>query len=143
MARKCQGRNLSAEFLIESLFERVLHPLTTETPRRHASIRIIDEAIPVAPRGLDYDILSSRFASDVTPGTHLGFSWKASANAPKLHVPCRKPAIDALIECRCAESRKQLDIAGRALTGFSAPNISGLIKGHIIDWDHFLAGPRY
>ena len=70
-------------------------------------------------RAFNYDILASRFGSDVTPGTGLRvFFGTASADAPgSFNISgVKSPAIDALIEqAIAANSRKELDIAGRAL----------------------------
>jgi microcin C transport system substrate-binding protein len=123
LRKNAKGETLSAEFLIESpIFERILAPYVKNLKLLgvDASIRIVDEAQYQSRReAFDYDILSSRFSSDVTPGTGLRvFFGTASANAPgSFNVSgVASPAIDALIEqVVSAESRKQLDIAGRAL----------------------------
>ena len=123
LRKNVKGETLSAEFLIESpVFERFLSPYVKNLKLLgiDASIRIVDDAQYQSLReAFDYDILSSRFASDVTPGTGLRvFFGTASANAPgSFNVSgVASPAIDALIEqVVSADSRKQLDIAGRAL----------------------------
>ena len=123
LRKNAKGETLSAEFLIESpIFERILAPYVKNLKLLgvDASIRIVDDAQYQSRReAFDYDILSSRFASDVTPGTGLRvFFGTASVNAPgSFNVSgVASPAIDALIEeVISAESRKQLDIAGRAL----------------------------
>ena len=123
LRKNARGETLSAEFLIENpSFERILAPYVKNLKLLgvDASIRIIDDAQYQSRReAFDYDILSSRFASDVTPGTGLRvFFGTASANAPgSFNVSgVASPAIDALIEqVVSADSRKQLDIAGRAL----------------------------
>jgi microcin C transport system substrate-binding protein len=123
LRKNAQGETLSAEFLIESPnFERILAPYVKNLKLLgvDASIRIIDDAQYQSRReSFNYDILSSRFASGVTPGTDLRvFFGTASANAPgSFNISgVASPAIDALIEqVVSADSRKQLDIAGRAL----------------------------
>src|SRR6185295_11467807 len=118
LRKNVKGETLSAEFLIESPnFERILAPYVKNLKLLgiDASIRIIDDAQYQSRReAFDYDILSSRFASDVTPGTGLRvFFGSASAKAPgSFNVSgVASPAIDALIEqVVSAESRKQLDV---------------------------------
>jgi microcin C transport system substrate-binding protein len=121
--KNAKGETLSAEFLIESpTYERILAPYIKNLKLLgvDASIRIIDDAQYQSRReAFDYDILSSRFASGATPGTDLRvFFGTASANAPgSFNVSgVASPAIDALIEqVVSADTRKHLDIAGRAL----------------------------
>ncbi len=121
--KNSKGETLSAEFLIESpTYERILAPYIKNLKLLgvDASIRIIDDAQYQSRReAFDYDILSSRFSSGATPGTDLRvFFGTASANAPgSFNVSgVASPAIDSLIEqVVSAETRKQLDIAGRAL----------------------------
>jgi microcin C transport system substrate-binding protein len=148
--KNAKGEMLSAEFLIESpSYERILAPYVKNLKLLgvDASIRIIDDAQYQSRRkAFDYDILSSRFASGVTPGTDLRvFFGTASANAPgSFNVSgVASPAIDALIEqVVSADNRKQLDIAGRALDrvlraeDFWVPNWH---KGSnwIAHWDRF------
>ena len=148
--KNANGETLSAEFLIESAsYERILAPYVKNLKLLgvDASIRIIDDAQYQSRReAFDYDILSSRFASGVTPGTDLRvFFGTASANAPgSFNVSgVASPAIDALIEqVVSAENRTQLDIAGRALDrvlraeDFWVPNWH---KGSywIAHWDRF------
>lgn len=123
LRKNAKGETLSAEFLIESpIFERVLGPYVKNLKLIgiDASIRIIDDAQYQSRRkSFNYDILSSRFASDVTPGTGLRvFFGTSSADAPgSFNVSgVKSPAIDALIEqAIAANSRKELDITGRAL----------------------------
>jgi microcin C transport system substrate-binding protein len=150
LRKNAKGETLSAEFLIESpTFERILAPFVKNLKLLgvDASIRIIDDAQYQSRReAFDYDILSSRFVSGVTPGTDLRvFFGTASANAPgSFNVSgVASPAIDALIEqVVSADSRKQLDIAGRALDRvlraehFWVPNWH---KGShwIAHWDRF------
>lgn len=121
--RNAKGEALSAEFLIESpIFERVLGPYVKNLKLIgiDASIRIVDDAQYQSRRkSFNYDILSSRFGSDVTPGTGLRvFFGTGSADAPgSFNVSgVKSPAIDSLIEqVISSNSRKDLDIAGRAL----------------------------
>jgi microcin C transport system substrate-binding protein len=150
LRKNAKSETLSAEFLIESpVFERILAPFVKNLKLLgvDASIRIVDEAQYQSRReAFDYDILSSRFASGVTPGTGLRvFFGTASADAPgSFNISgVKSPAIDALIEqVVSAESRKQLDVAGRALDRvlraehFWVPNWH---KGShwIAHWDRF------
>lgn len=121
--KNAKGETLSVEFLIESpVFERVLGPYVKNLKLLgiDASIRIIDDAQYQSRRKtFNYDILASRFGSDVTPGTGLRvFFGTASADAPGSYniSGVKSPAIDALIEqVVAANSRKEFDIAGRAL----------------------------
>ncbi len=150
LRKNAKGETLFTEFLIESpVFERFLSPYIKNLKLLgvDASIRIVDDAQYQSRReAFDYDILSSRFASDVTPGTGLRvFFGTASAKAPgSFNISgVASPAIDALIEqVVSAENRKQLDIAGRALDRvlraehFWVPNWH---KGShwIAHWDRF------
>lgn len=159
LRKNAKGETLSAEFLIESpIFERVLGPYVKNLKLLgiDASIRIIDDAQYQSRRKtFNYDILASRFASDVTPGTGLRvFFGTSSADAPgSFNVSgVKSPAIDALIEqAIAANSRKELDIAGRALDRvlraehFWVPNWH---KGShwIAHWDRFgwpVIKPKY
>ena len=105
LRKNAKGETLSAEFLIESpVFERFLAPYVKNLKLLgvDASIRIVDDAQYQSRRKtFNYDILSSRFASDVTPGTGLRvFFGTASADAPgSFNISgVKSPAIDALIE---------------------------------------------
>lgn len=159
LRKNAKSETLSAEFLIESpVFERILAPLVKNLKLLgiDASIRIVDEAQYQSRReAFDYDILSSRFASGVTPGTGLRvFFGTASADAPgSFNISgVKSVAIDSLIEqVVSAESRKQLDVAGRALDRvlraehFWVPNWH---KGShwIAHWDRFgwpVIKPKY
>jgi microcin C transport system substrate-binding protein len=121
--RNAKGEALTIEFLIESpVFERILSPYVKNLNLLgiDASIRIVDEAQYQARReSFDYDILSSRFSSSVTPGDDLRvFFGSESAYAPgSFNVSgVASPEIDALMSnVVAAESREQLDVAGRAL----------------------------
>jgi microcin C transport system substrate-binding protein len=148
--KNAQGETLSAEFLIESpVFERILGPYVKNLKLLgiDASIRIVDEAQYQSRReAFDYDILSSRFSSSVTPGTDLRvFFGSASAKAPgSFNISgVASPEIDALIEqVVAANTRAQLNVAGRALDRvlraehFWVPNWH---KGShwIAHWDRF------
>ena len=148
--KNVKGQSLSAEFLIESpIFERILAPYVKNLKLLgvDASIRIIDDAQYQSRReAFDYDILSSRFASGVTPGTDLRvFFGTASANAPgSFNVSgVASPAIDALIEqVVSAGSRQQLDVAGRALDRVLRAELFWVPNWHkgshwIAHWDRF------
>jgi microcin C transport system substrate-binding protein len=150
LRKNARGEILSAEFLIESpIFERVLAPYVKNLKLLgiDVTIRLIDDAQYQSRReAFDYDILASRFGSGVTPGTDLRvFFGTASADAPgSFNISgVKSPAIDALIEqVVAANSRKELDIAGRALDRvlraeqFWVPNWH---KGSywIAHWDRF------
>lgn len=150
LLKNAKGETLSAEFLIESpVFERFLAPYVKNLKLLgvDASIRIIDDAQYQSRReSFNYDILSSRFASGVTPGTDLRvFFGTASADAPgSFNISgVKSPAIDALIEqVVSAESRKQLDIAGRALDRVLRAELFWVPNWHkgshwIAHWDRF------
>jgi microcin C transport system substrate-binding protein len=118
-----KGEVLSMEFLIDSpVFERILAPYVKNLKLLgvDASIRIVDEAqYQDRHDRFDYDVVSSRFVSDLTPGTSLRiFFGTASANAPGSYnmSGVGTPEIDLLIEkVILAKSRGELNIAGRAL----------------------------
>ena len=131
------------------MFERVLAPYVKNLQLLgiDATIRTVDEAQYQSRReAFDYDIISSRFSSGVTPGTDLRvFFGTASANAVGSYnmSGVASPAIDALIEkVVAADTREQLDIAGRALDRvlraelFWVPN---WYKGSfwVAHWDRF------
>ena len=67
----------------------------------------------------DYDVISSRFMAGLTPGDGLRiFFGSESANSPGTYnmSGVASPAIDGLIDqIVAAQSRQQLDVAGRAL----------------------------
>ena len=145
-----KGETLSAEFLIESpAFERILAPYVKNLKLLgiDASMRIVDDAQYQSRRKtFNYDILSSRFSSDVTPGTGLRvFFGTASADAPgSFNISgVKSPAIDALIEkVIAADSRKQLDIAGRALDRVLRAELFWVPNWHkashwIAHWDRY------
>ena len=148
--KNVKGQTLSAEFLIESpTFERILAPYVKNLKLLgvDASIRIVDDAQYQSRReAFDYDILSSRFASGVTPGTDLRvFFGTASANAPgSFNVSgVASSAIDALIEqVVSAASRQHLDVAGRSLDRVLRAELFWVPNWHkgshwIAHWDRF------
>ena len=118
-----KGEALAAEFLIDSpVFERILAPFVKNLRLLgiDATIRTVDEAqYQSRTEDFDYDIVSSRFASGVTPGTDLRiFFGTASANARGTYnmSGVASPEIDLLIEkVVSAKSREELNVAGRAL----------------------------
>jgi microcin C transport system substrate-binding protein len=121
--KNAEGDTLTVEFLIDNpTFERILGPYVKNLKLLGiaASIRAVDEAqYQIRIKDFDYDIVSSRFASGLTPGTDLRvFFGTASAKAKgSFNVSgVASPAIDALIDkVVMAKSREELDIAGRAL----------------------------
>ena len=150
MRKNAKGETLSAEFLIESpIFERVLGPYVKNLKLLgiDASIRIVDDAQYQSRRkSFNYDILSSRFGSDVTPGTGLRvFFGTASADAPgSFNISgVKSPAIDALIEqVIAANSREELDITGRALDRVLRAELFWVPNWHkashwIAHWDRY------
>ena len=150
LRHNAKGETLSAEFLIDSpVFERILSPYVKNLQLLgvDASIRTVDEAqYQDRHDRFDYDIISSRFSSGVTPGDDLRvFFGSASANAPGSYnmSGVASPEIDALIDkVVSATSRPALNVAGRALDRvlraeqFWVPNWS---KGSfwIAHWDKF------
>lgn len=148
--KNSKGETLSSEFLIESpLFERILGPYVKNLKLLgiDASIRIVDDAQYQSRRkSFNYDILSSRFGSDVTPGTGLRvFFGTASTDAPgSFNISgVKSPAIDALIEqAIAANSRKELDIVGRALDRVLRAELFWVPNWHkashwIAHWDRY------
>jgi microcin C transport system substrate-binding protein len=118
-----QGETLAIEVLIDSpVFERVFAPYVKNLRLLgiDAVIRTVDDAqYQDRLKNFDFDIISSRFSSDVTPGVGLRvFFGSGSANAPGSFnlSGVASPVIDALIErIVAAGSRQELDTAGRAL----------------------------
>ncbi len=148
--RNAQGETLEAEFLIESpVFERVLAPYVKNLRLLgiDATIRTVDEAQYQSRReSFNFDLILSRFASGVTPGTDLRvFFGTASANAPGTYnmSGVASPAIDALIEkVVSANTRKELDIAGRALDRVLRAELFWVPNWHkasfwVAHWDRF------
>jgi microcin C transport system substrate-binding protein len=123
LRRNGKGETLAIEFLLDNpVFERILGPYVKNLQLLgiDASIRSVDEAQYQARfEDFDFDVVSSRFASGLTPGTDLRvFFGTASAKAKgSFNVAgVAGPAIDALIDrVVAAKSRAELNIAGRAL----------------------------
>ncbi len=121
--RNAKGETLSIEILNDSpSFERVFNPYIKNLKLLgiDATLRIVDEAqYQDRLKNFDFDIISSRFASDVTPGVGLRvFFGSQSAKSPGSYnlSGVQSPAIDALIEnIIAAKSRGEIDIIGRAL----------------------------
>jgi microcin C transport system substrate-binding protein len=121
--RNAKGETLAIEALLDTpSFERVFAPYVNNLRRLgiDASMRIVDEAqYQDRLKNFDFDIISSRFSSGVTPGSELRiFFGTSSANAAGSYnlSGVASPAIDGLIEkIIAARSRTELDIAGRAL----------------------------
>ncbi|MBC8037012.1 MAG: ABC transporter substrate-binding protein [Rhizobiales bacterium] len=148
--KNAKGETLDAEFLIESpVFERVFAPYVKNLQLLgiDATIRTVDEAQYQSRRKtFNFDIISSRFASGVTPGTDLRvFFGTDSANAPGSYnmSGVASPAIDALIEkVVSAKTRKELDIAGRALDRVLRAEVFWVPNWHkpshwVAHWDRF------
>ena len=150
LRHNAKGETLSAEFLIDGpVFERILSPYVKNLQLLgiDASIRVVDEAqYQDRHDKFDYDIISSRFSTGVTPGDDLRvYFGSASSNAPGSYnmSGVASPEIDALIdEVVGAKSRPELNVAGRALDRvlraeqFWVPNWN---KGSfwIAHWDKF------
>ncbi len=145
-----KGETLEAEFLIESpVFERVLAPYVKNLRLLgiDATIRTVDEAQYQSRReDFNFDLILSRFASGVTPGTDLRvFFGTASANAPGTYnmSGVASPAIDMLIEkVVSAKTREALDIAGRALDRVLRAELFWVPNWHkasfwVAHWDRF------
>ncbi len=121
--RNAKGEPLVIEALLDSPgFERVFAPYINSLRQLgiDATMRIVDEAqYQDRLKNFDFDIISSRFSSDVTPGSELRvFFGTQSANAPGSYnlSGVASPAVDGLIDrIIAAKSRAELDIAGRAL----------------------------
>ena len=121
--RNAKGETLDVEFLIENpIFERVLGPYVKNLKLLgiNASIRSVDDAqYQKRLESYDYDVVSSRFASGLTPGDELRiFFGSDSAAKPGTYnlSGVASPAIDALLDKVVeAKSREELNLAGRAL----------------------------
>lgn len=150
LRRNEKGETLQAEFLIESpVFERVLAPYVKNLRLLgiDATIRTVDEAQYQSRReDFNFDLILSRFASGVTPGTDLRvFFGTASANAPGTYnmSGVASPAIDMLIEkVVSADTREELDIAGRALDRVLRAELFWVPNWHkasfwVAHWDRF------
>ena len=123
LRHNARGETLDVEFLIESpVFERILGPYVKNLRLLgiNATIRTVDEAqYQDRQKKYDYDVISSRFMAGLTPGDGLRiFFGSESANSPGTYnmSGVASPAIDGLIDqIVAAQSRQQLDVAGRAL----------------------------
>lgn len=123
MRRNARGETLDVEFLIESpVFERVLAPYVKNLRLLgvNASIRIIDDAqYQRRLEDYEFDVISSRFSSGLTPGDELRiFFGSDSATKPGTYnlSGVASPAIDALLDKVVeARSREELNTAGKAL----------------------------
>jgi microcin C transport system substrate-binding protein len=121
--RNAKGEAFEVEILIDSpVFERVFAPYVKNLKLLgiDARMRTVDEAqYQDRLKNFDFDIISSRFSSDSTPGVGLRvFFGSESAKAPGSFnlSGVQSPAIDGLIEkIVAAKSRQELDVAGRAL----------------------------
>ena len=121
--RNAKGETLDVEFLIENpIFERVLGPYVKNLKLLgiNASIRSVDDAqYQKRLESYDYDVVSSRFASGLTPGDELRiFFGSDSAAKPGTYnlSGVASPAIDVLLDKVVeAKSREELNLAGRAL----------------------------
>ena len=121
--RNAKGKTLDVEFLIDSpVFERILGPYVRNLQLIgvNATIRTVDEAqYQDRQKNYDYDVISSRFMSGLTPGDGLRiFFGSSSANRPGTYnmSGVASPEIDALIDKVVeAKSREELNVAGRAL----------------------------
>ncbi len=150
LRKNAGGKSLDVEFLIESpVFERILAPYVKNLQLLgvNATIRTVDEAQYQSRReAFDYDVISSRFASSVTPGTDLRvFFGTASAKAAGSFnmSGVASPEIDALIEkVVSAQTRASLDIAGRALDRVLRAELFWVPNWHkgsfwVAHWDRF------
>lgn len=123
LRRNGKGETLDVEFLIESpVFERILGPYIKNLRLLgiNASIRTVDDAqYQERQKNYDYDVVSSRFMAGLTPGDGLRiFFGSESARSPGTYnmSGVASPAIDGLIDqIVAAQSRQQLNVAGRAL----------------------------
>ena len=123
LRRNAMGETLDVEFLIESpVFERVLGPYVKNLKLLgvNASIRTVDDAQYQKRReDYDYDVISTRFSTSLTPGDELRtFFGSESAGKPGTNnlSGVESTAIDALIDKMVeAKTRDELNTAGRAL----------------------------
>jgi microcin C transport system substrate-binding protein len=121
--RNAKGETLAVEFLLDNpVFERVLTPYLRNLQLLgiDATMRTIDDAqYQLRLKTFDFDIVSTRFASSVTPGSELrSFFGSAAAKADGSYnlSGLSDPVVDRLIEnVLTAPTRDQLDAAGRAL----------------------------
>jgi microcin C transport system substrate-binding protein len=121
--RNAKGEPLTVEFLITSpIFERLLAPYVKNLRLLgvDASIRTVDESqYQRRQESFDYDMISTRFSSNLTPGDELRvfFGSEAAAkvgtfNLSGIAMPEVDQLIDKVVE---AKSREELNVAGRAL----------------------------
>jgi microcin C transport system substrate-binding protein len=123
LRRNAKGETLDVEFLIESpVFERVLGPYVKNLKLLgvNASIRTVDDSQYQKRReDYDFDVMSSRFSTGLTPGDELRvFFGSDSATKPGTFnlSGVASPAIDTLLDKVVeAKSREELNTAGRAL----------------------------
>jgi len=121
--RNAKGETLDVEFLIENpIFERVLGPYVKNLKLLgvNASIRTVDDAQYQKRReDYDYDVISTRFSTGLTPGDELRvfFGSDSAAKVGTFNLSgVASPAIDALLDKVVeARSRDELNVAGRAL----------------------------
>jgi len=121
--RNARGEAFTIEVLIdEPTFERIFAPYVRNLKLLgiDAKLRMVDPVqYEQRQKDFDFDIISARFASDVTPGNDLRiFFGSDSAKAPGSYnlSGVANPEIDALIEkVVSAKSREEIDVAGRAL----------------------------
>lgn len=121
--RNAKGETLAIEFLEDSpVFERLLAPYLKNLRLLgiEATMRVVDTAqYQDRLKTFDFDIVSTRFSSDTTPGVGLRvFFGSDSAKSPGSYnlSGVASPAIDAMIEkVIAAKTRDELDIAGRVL----------------------------
>ena len=121
--RNDKEQPLTVEFLIDGpAFERILGPYLKSLKLLgiEATMRSIDAAqYQSRMKTYDYDVISSRFSGGLTPGDTLRiFFGSASARTQGTYnmSGIASPEIDALIDKVVeAKSRKELNVAGRAL----------------------------
>jgi microcin C transport system substrate-binding protein len=121
--RNAKGEPFTIEVLIDDpTFERVFGPYVRNLKLLgiDAKIRMVDPVqYEQRQKDFDFDIISARFSSGVTPGSELRiFFGSDSAKSPGSYnlSGVANPEIDALIEkVVAAKTREELDVAGRAL----------------------------
>ncbi|MBL8894149.1 MAG: ABC transporter substrate-binding protein, partial [Rhizobiales bacterium] len=123
LRRNAKGETLDVEILIDSpVFERVYTPYVRNLKLLgvNAFLRRVDPVqYEERQKKFDFDIISARFSSGMTPGSELRvfFGSDSSKSPGSFNLSgVANPEIDALIEkVATAKSRKELDVAGRAL----------------------------
>jgi microcin C transport system substrate-binding protein len=121
--RNATGEAFTIEVLIDDpTFERVFAPYVRNLKLLgiDAKLRMVDPVqYEQRQKDFDFDIISARFSTGVTPGSELRiFFGSDSAKSPGSYnlSGVANPEIDALIEkVVTAKSREELDVAGRAL----------------------------